>query len=135
MDLSYNFVRSVSQEEFDRIAPTSQELAERYTRSDREDVAKIARLLDVREETLVGRDNYYLEKTNCENCGRLLTMYDFVFTAIVDAEHTKSLILHTLVGTKRVINQPRPIRCSNCGRVKPQGTQYFMPNSYGCYQK
>ncbi len=32
-------------------------------------------------------------KIDCE-CGRRLTMYDFVFTGLVDAGHSKSLIVH-----------------------------------------
>jgi hypothetical protein len=90
----------------------------RFTKSDQEDIAKMERLLDVRPGTLSGQD-YYLGKMQCE-CGRTLTMYDFVFTGLIDANHSKSLVLHTFVGTKLVLNPPRKIRCSQCGRINPE---------------
>ncbi len=86
-----------------------------WTKADEDDIARIERLLDVRKGTLSGSD-YYLGRYQCE-CGRLLTTYDFVFTGLVDAGHSKSLILHTFIGTKFVLNKPRPIRCSQCGRI------------------
>ena len=57
-------------------------------------------------------------------------MYDFVFTALVDAEHDKSFVLHTLVGNKYITNRPRRIRCSNCATVGPEH-EYSM-TKYSC---
>jgi len=120
-NLDYNDVVGVSAEEFRARSACSvmerEELDDpnNFTRSDQEDIAKIERLLDVREGTL-SDDDYYLGRYQCE-CGRLLTTYDFVFTGLVDAGHSKSLILHTFIGRKYLLNPRRPIRCSQCGRI------------------
>lgn len=129
--LDYNSVTPVSPEKFAAAMPPLSELNDPslYTASDDDDFVKMERLLDLRDGAL-GRDGYYLEHRECE-CGRLLTMYDFVFTALVDAGHSKSLIVHTFVGNKLVLNPPRPIRCSNCARILPD-CKYAMPNSYSC---
>jgi hypothetical protein len=58
-------------------------------------------------------------------------MYDFVMTALIDAGHSKPLIVHTFLGNKLVLNLPRPIRCSNCARTNPD-KKYWSGESYGC---
>jgi hypothetical protein len=116
--LEYNDVVGVSAEEFRQSSVCfTEDVADstKFTKSSPEEIAKIERLLDAREGTLSGED-FYLQRIQCE-CGRILTTYDFVFTGLVDAEHSKSLILHTFVGSKFVLNPPRPIRCSDCGRI------------------
>jgi hypothetical protein len=147
----YNQVRAVSQSEFERAAPSKADLEDptKATKSDQEDIAKMERLLDLKNGSL-GADDYYLERIECEQCGRVLTMYDFVFTGLVDGGHSKSLIVHTFLGNKLVLNDPRPIRCSACGRLqsydlplfdekvvkaeptKHSGPWYYMSGSYGC---
>ena len=130
----YNSVMSVSAEDFAASAPSASDLAnpDLFTASDDEDFSKMERLLDLRDGTL-GRSGYYVQHLECE-CGRLLTMYDFVFTALVDAGHSKSFITHTFIGNKLVLNPPRPIRCSNCATIHPN-CEYWMGNSYGCKRK
>jgi hypothetical protein len=127
--IDYNAVESVSAEDFR--AAVACEVAEDgrivadppgFTRSDDEDIAKMERLLDLMPGTLAGQ-NYYLGQSQCE-CGRTLTMYDFVFTGLVDAGHSKSLILHTFVGSKFVLNPPRRVRCSECGRISAKAEFY-----------
>jgi hypothetical protein len=127
--IDYNAVVSVSPEEFKALMPCAltgdgRVVADpdRFTRSDEEDIAKMERLLDLMPGTLAGQD-YYLERSQCD-CGRILTMYDFVFTGLVDAGHSKSLILHTFVGSKLVLNPPRKVRCSGCGRFSARATEY-----------
>jgi len=93
-----------------------------FTRSDAEDIAKMERLLDLMPGVLSGQD-YFLERMQCD-CGRMLTMYDFVFTGLVDAGHSKSLILHTFVGSKKVLNPPRRVRCSECGYLSARAGGY-----------
>lgn len=129
----YNSVVSLSREEFEQSAPSREELEDetRSTKSDAVDIAKMERLLDLRPGMLAG-DEYYLERLSCQCCGRLLTMYDFVFTGLVDGGHSKSLIVHTFVGSKLVVNEPRRIRCSTCGEVARHSPWYRMPQSYGC---
>jgi hypothetical protein len=142
----YNFVRSISQAEFDQAKPSQADLDDptKTTKSDYDDIAKMERLLDLKDGALAG-DQYYLERLECVQCGRLLTMYDFVFTGLVDAGHPKSLIVHTFLGNKLVLNDARPIRCSACGQVQPprqtllfdddpthhSGPWYYM-EGYGC---
>ncbi|MFE3254254.1 hypothetical protein ACFXPS_05545 [Nocardia sp. NPDC059091] len=128
----YNNVVSLSREEFERLGPSVAELRDqtKFTKSDDEDIAKMERLLDLREGVLAN-DEYYLERV-ISRCGRILTMYDFVFTALVDAGHSKSLIVHTFIGNKLVVNEPRLIRCSVCAEKCPSPVWYRMPQSYGC---
>lgn len=102
----------------------------KFTKSNRKDVEKIENFLDVRNGTL-SSDEYYIEKYDCD-CGHIFTFYDFVFTAVVDAHHSKSFILHTLVGKKLIINPPRKIRCSSCGKITDENVMYGMPASYLC---
>ncbi len=130
--IDYNYVASVSDEEFrSALASIGCEVtdeggvlaeADSFTRSDAEDIAKMERLLDLMPGVLSGQD-YYLERMQCA-CGRILTMYDFVFTGLVDASHSKSLILHTFVGSKNVLNPPRKVRCSECGCLSARAGGY-----------
>lgn len=123
--IDYNDVVGISEEEFrERSVCFTEDIADSYkfTKSDEEEIAKIERLLDAKEGTLQGED-YYLEKYQCE-CGRILTTYDFVLTGLIDAGHSKSLILHTFIGNKFVLNKPRPVRCSACGRLSPLAGTY-----------
>src|SRR5687768_8107079 len=118
-DFDYNDVVGVSEAVFrDTARSCLENLADprRFTKSDDEDFAKMERLLDVRPGTLSRSDtDYYLERLECESCGRLLTTYDFIFTGLVDAGHPKSFILHTFIGNKFIVNEPRRVRCSACG--------------------
>lgn len=127
VDIDYSNVVGVSEQEFRaRAACFVADVADpnKFTRSDQEDIAKIERLLDAKEGVLARRgDDYYIARYQCE-CGRILTTYDFVFTGLVDAGHSKSLILHTFVGSKFVLNPPRPVRCSECGRISAVAETY-----------
>ena len=125
--LDYNDVVGVSAEEFRaRAACAAPEFVPDpniWTRSDEEDIARIERLLGVKRGTFSRDDLYLVARHNCE-CGRLLTTYDFVFTGLVDANHSKSLVLHTFVGDKFVVQKPRRIRCSQCGRLTARAERY-----------
>jgi hypothetical protein len=127
-DFDYNDVVGVSEETFRERARScaAENLADpsKFTKSDDEDVAKMERLLDVMPGTLANCGDHYLERVECESCGRLLTVYDFVFTGLVDAGHSKSFILHTFVGNKFIVNEPRIIRCSACNIPVPRSPLY-----------
>ena len=134
----YNSATSLTAAEFERQAPSVSELEAGYSKSDPEDIAKMERLLDLKAGAL-GGDDYYLEKVQCKGCARVLTMYDFVFTGIVDANHPKSLIVHTFLGNKYILNEKRPIRCSNCATILTGVNDLFFPvgyamQHYGCKQ-
>jgi hypothetical protein len=135
MMADYNSLVSLSREEFNRLTPNEEELKDenKYTKSDDEDIARMERLLDLRDGVLaLDPIGYYLERIVCE-CGRTLTMYDLVFTGLVDAGHSKSFIAHTFIGNKLIFNRdkPRPLRCSQCSRVSIVRYNYQML-SYGC---
>jgi hypothetical protein len=123
MNADYNSLTSLTAEAFDKLAPSAEDLADetKFTKSDAEDIKVIERLLDVQEGLLSGAA-FYLERGTCR-CGRLLTMRDSVFTGLIDAGHSKSFILHTLVGRKYTANKSRVVRCSSCGElsIKPLG--------------
>lgn len=127
VNLDYNDVAGVSAEEFRIRAACAVERFEAdpeiWTKSDEKDIANIEHLLDVKEGTLSRDDDYLVARYQCE-CGRLLTTYDFVFTGLVDAGHSKSFILHTFIGSKFVLQKPRPFRCSQCGRVSLTAEAY-----------
>ncbi|MFF2029328.1 hypothetical protein [Arthrobacter sp. NPDC058192] len=127
----YNRVTSLTAAEFEKLSPSTSELKAEFTKSDSDDISKMERLLDLKEGALAGAE-YYLERAECKGCGRILAMYDFVFTGIVDADHPKSLIVHTFIGNKYVVNEPRPVRCSNCATINPK-LSYRMER-YGCTQ-
>jgi hypothetical protein len=125
--IDYSDVVGVSAEEF-RIraacaAPNFVLDPSIWTKSDEEDIARIERLLDVNRGTLSRDDLYLVARYQCE-CGRLLTTYDFVLTGLIDAGHSKSLILHTFIGSKFILQNPRPIRCSQCGRMSLRAEAY-----------
>src|SRR2546421_8892811 len=114
MHNDYNLVKAVTQEEFNKTKPKDYS---QYNKSDDEDIERTERLLDVRPGTLTAAGPYYLEKRECTSCAKIFTVYDFVLTALVDANHTKSFVLHTLIGNKLVVQSPGPLRCSQCGKV------------------
>lgn len=133
MQYSYNQVTSLTEDDYRNKAISKAVLADenKYTLSDEDDMQKIERLLDVKIGLLT-RGDYFFERYLCE-CGRKLTVYDFIFTAIIDAEHDKSFILHTFTGNKSILNKPRITRCSSCARKSSKPLGYSMEvNSYSC---
>lgn len=134
MKFNYTQVRSLSKQEFEKRMAKPRELnnPKLFTKSDGDEVQRVERLLDISEGTLQGVDQF-VERVTCE-CGRVLTMYDLVFTALVDADHDKSAVLHTMIGSKFVVNPPRQIRCSACSRMTPKAHRYKC-RGYGCSAK
>ncbi len=130
MAIDYNLVKPATEEFFEK---TEIKDYSKFNESDDEDIRSVERLLDVWPGTLTAAGPYYIEKGECASCNKTFTTYDFVFTALIDANHTKSLILHTFLGNKRVVQRPRHIRCSRCGTMDVDFTSYAMGN-YGCQQ-
>ena len=116
---NYNLIRSLSKEEFERegISLEDPDLKEALP----EEIEAVERLLDVQPGTLQRDKGPYLFASFTCRCGHKINVYDFVFTALIDAEHTKSFILHALLGIKYVIapEAHRFIRCSSCGLLIP----------------
>lgn len=79
-----------------------------------EDIKRIERILELSDGILAG-ERFYLSAARCLDCERTLNFYDLVFTALVEQWHDASFLAHTLVGSKYFINEPRPLRCADCG--------------------
>ncbi len=97
------------------------------------DIEAIERLLDIHPGTLSSKA-YFFESEGCLcACQKKITMYDFVFSSLVDAAYSKSLVLHTLLSTKFVgQDRPKDIRCSSCGRSGEHRSKYKI-SYYGYY--
>lgn len=127
--LDYTILRSMTPDEFaDATTSVADARAQGFTESDAEDLRKIERLLDVEEGALADQV-FLVEPTQCV-CGRVISMYDVVFTALVDALHSKSFILHTLIGNKLIANPPRDVRCSVSGHLHKVVS--YTKRGYGC---
>lgn len=100
-----------------------------------EDIKRIENILDISGGLLDGKE-FFVSKMDCE-CGRQISFYDFIFTALVEQWHDPSFLVHTLIGSKYFVNQPRPVRCSSCGssaNITARGGvigHYDLP-AYGC---
>ncbi|WP_446011105.1 hypothetical protein [Candidatus Electrothrix sp.] len=97
------------------------------------DIEAIERLLDVRPGALTS-SAYFFESDACIcSCQNKITMFDFVFSLLVDAAYSKPLVLQGLLGTKFISQEaPRNIRCSSCGRNDQHMSKYKI-SYYGCY--
>jgi len=128
--VNYSSIVSLAPEGFEAQIPREADLNDesKFTKVTDDDIARIEGLLQVLEGTLTDRE-MYLGHHICQ-CGRLLTMYDFIWSAL-DAGHDPSLVLHTLVGSKYISNPPRRVRCSDSGHYTPDGLRYSM-RRYNC---
>lgn len=126
--LDYATVTTISAEEFalliSRFTPSL------YTKSDPLDIRRIELMLDVKEGILADED-LYIEKYECAECGKTIQFSDFVYTSIKHAHHSKSFVLHTLLGTKHIRNEHRKVVCSSCGTSTAEPLNY-MGNRYTC---
>ena len=125
---SYLAIDSVDELEFDS-KKTDLSNSKDATQSDAADVERIENLLDLAKGALSNK-KFFISKGEC-SCGRTITFYDFVFTALVEQWHDPSFVAHTLLGNKRILNQPRTIRCSGCGSRGARYMDYETPQ-YGC---
>ncbi len=127
MNIDYNDVKGLSEEEFEKYRPPEAALTnkDKFTVASDADVTRIEKILDVAPSALEVAKPFYFERVSCA-CGSELSMFDFVSTALIDAGHSKSLILHTLVGSKLIANKPRRVRCMSCGELTPRHHIYYM---------
>ncbi|MGJ8610725.1 MAG: hypothetical protein ACSHWY_06500 [Octadecabacter sp.] len=124
----YNRIVSLSDEEFEKrvVRPSDNP---HLILVNEDEKRKIEMILDVMPNVLDTVPMYF-EKSICK-CGCTVTMYDFVVTAIVDGGHPKSFILHTLLGSKKILNDSREVRCITCGEKCGSSSSYHM-ESYAC---
>lgn len=97
------------------------------------DVSRIENLLDLKKDILSGQ-KFYVTKAECE-CGRSISFYDVIFTAMVEQIHSPSFLAHMLTGSKYFVNKARPVRCSDCGvRIRSEGGHEcgYETDQYGC---
>ncbi|WP_152970857.1 hypothetical protein [Rhizobium ecuadorense] len=126
--LDYDKVSTVLPEEFALLLSNFR--ADRFTKSDVFDLKKIELMLDLRPGIL-NNEEFYLELHDCGNCGKRLEFSDFVYTAMKYGNHSRSFIVHTLLGNKLIRNEHRTISCTNCNTVSDKPLNY-MTNGYGC---
>ena len=116
MSFEYDRVEGVTEEEFRKHARPVEELRAdpTYKTTSPEELAEIERILDVQTGFLSDAE-FFTQVASCGGYGRELGFKDVVTTALIDAKHSKSAVLHTLVGNKYFVSPARPIRCSECG--------------------
>lgn len=126
MQLDYSKVQSISQEEFEKIRPDIEAVKNdaRYAKVQPETLTKIERFLDLKPGTLAGVEGY-LRKENCPCCNKDLDLLDKVVTALVDAGHSKSFIVHTMLGNKTTMSPASGVRCTSCGTVTASLAWHF----------
>ena len=127
MALNYEDVAGVTKEEFDSQTKFPSGTPRKATATE---LRQVETLLEVQPDTLSKLD-FYMESLRCQSCGNEIGIYDFVHTAINDAGHSKSFILHTFVGTKHIINEPRHVQCSRCEEMSLNPMGYWC-SIYGC---
>jgi len=126
MRYDYSDVRDLGAGAFEEMKSAKDKAS--MTKSDADDLAKIELALDLRKD-LLANEEYYVGKAQC-TCGRTLTFYDFVYTSLRDADHSKSFVAHTLLGSKFVINRSRQVRCSDCNSLTV--TMDYITPQYCC---
>lgn len=132
MSFDYSELKSLSAEEFKSKSFDIKTLDKNpaFTKASGQDIAKIEKMLDVRPGVLAN-EALYVSKAKCKNCGKEMGFDDFVHTALTKAGHTKSDVLHTLVGSKMVVNSPRRLTCSACQTIQDLDSNYASM-LYGC---
>jgi len=132
MSFEYDLVEGVSEEEFRQKVKSVNELKSDndYRLASQDELQKVETILDVQKGTL-NQVKFFVEKANCQKCDAELGMNDVVKTTIEDAGHSKSAILHTLVGSKYIVDRPKNIHCAHCSEVQEIAGSYASA-LYGC---
>lgn len=132
MSFDYDLVEGVPKEVFDQHVKSVAELAkdDDYRPSSKSEIEKVEEMLDVQEGTLAKME-FYVKKASCKKCGNEIGLNDVIRTAIQDAGHSKSAVLHTLVGNKYIVDRPKHVRCSECDEVMEVASSYGTM-MYGC---
>ena len=129
--MEYSRLRSIGPDAFQRQMAACLALLADATMSDEADIGRIERILDLKEGTLKGRV-LHVQRQDCSGCQRQLTFFDVVHSAVVDAGHSKSFLVHTLLGSKYLVDKPRLVRCSACSVETPLPMWYVDSSGYGC---
>ena len=135
MSFEYDLVNGVSEEEFRTHVKSVDELRvdKDYRVASPTELREVENLLDVQNGTL-DKIEFFVKRANCESCGKELGMNDVIQTALTDAKHSKSAVLHTLLGNKYIVDRPKEIRCGKCNMLQLAHGVYASP-FYGCSSK
>jgi hypothetical protein len=128
---AYDRIKSASREEFDELRRKKNLDEGRFTTSTENDLRSIENLLDLQRGVLDGKI-FRIESAACSSCGHQKTPYDFFSSALKDAGHSSSFLVHVIFGRKLVINEPRPIRCSVCGFLDQNSPEDYGWDNYEC---
>jgi hypothetical protein len=112
MTHGYASLKSISKDDFDRTSKQLQS-AGSEAKSDTHDLRNIEELLCLRPG-LLSNQKLFVSRAVCK-CGASLTFFDCIQSAIKDYRHSKSLIVHALLGYKYVVQPSKPVKCRNCG--------------------
>lgn len=128
----YYLIKSMTPDGFGELRFIDNGQESRISPVKKSDIDAIERLLDVPSGTL-SNNAYFFESDACRcACQKKITMYDFVFTSLVDAAYSKSLVLQTLFSAN-ILKKPKNIRCSSCGRSGLYMSKHKI-SYYGCYE-
>ena len=129
----YYLIKSMTDDGFGDLRFVDNGKESRISQVKSSDIEAIERLLDVRPGSLSSKA-YFFESEDCRcTCQRNITMYDVVFTALLDSAYSKTLVLHNLLNTKFITQKaPQKIRCSSCGRSDMYQSKYKV-SYYGYY--
>jgi hypothetical protein len=127
MELDYNKIKSLSDEDFDKIKADIDTIKTdpNYEQVDSETLQVVERLLDLKEGTLSTIEGY-LQKLECPHCKRHISLSDRVITGLIDAGHSKSFMVHTMLGNKRTLSKLPNVRCMSCATVMPSPASWHF---------
>ena len=94
-------VEDATKEEFRKHAKSVEELRAdpTYRSASPEELAEVERILDVQSGVFSGAE-FFRQAASCSDCGRHPGFKDVVNTPMMDAKHSNSAVLHTVVGNK-----------------------------------
>lgn len=107
----------------------------RLIQTSKEELLKIERLLGAPEGSFENEVMYF-EDTVCK-CGNKVGWYDHTLSGLVDVGHKKDFLLSVMLGDKKFLSDPHPVRCSSCATVIDRGVVYpagpcYASRVYAC---
>jgi hypothetical protein len=94
-----------------------------------EELQSVERWLDVRPGIL--SDGEFWSTRITDKQGLEVGLVEIVLTALIDAGHSKSFVLHTLLGNKLIVTSPRPVRTLS-GEWTDSRVNYSWYGDYWC---
>jgi hypothetical protein len=129
-DRNYSEITSLSKSAFDELIRGFD--VSSSTRSNEDDLARIEEFLELLPGTLDGKE-FLVGNGFCPN-GHQLTFFDHVYSSIKDGGHSKSFVVHVLLGNKLFVQEPKKMVCHICNERSEKPIDY-RTTSYGCCLK